>query len=51
MPPAAEARCTYLADWVATKLRWNLTADHTERNALRNLATTCPNTPITYERA
>ncbi|MEU8682167.1 HNH endonuclease family protein [Streptomyces sp. NPDC048611] len=49
MPPAAEARCTYVADWVTTKLRWNLTVDHTERNALRDLATTCPDTDLDYD--
>ncbi|MEU9117122.1 hypothetical protein AB0D04_36555 [Streptomyces sp. NPDC048483] len=49
MPPAAEARCTYLTDWVTTKLRWNLTIDHTERNTLRDLATTCPDTDLDYE--
>lgn len=49
MPPATDARCTYLTDWVATKLRWNLTIDHTERDALRELATTCPDTELDYE--
>ncbi|MEW2572996.1 hypothetical protein [Streptomyces sp. NPDC047070] len=27
-PPLADARCTYTAGWVATKLRWQLTVDY-----------------------
>nr|WP_242424463.1 hypothetical protein [Streptomyces sp. Root55] len=34
LPPLADARCTYAADWVATKLRWSLTADQPEAEAL-----------------
>lgn len=30
-------QCTYAADWVADKLRWNLTADTAERDALTHL--------------
>ncbi|MFF9481489.1 hypothetical protein [Streptomyces sp. NPDC014733] len=48
MPPAAEARCTYLTDWTSTKLRWALTIDHTEGDAPRHLVATCPATEITY---
>ncbi|MGW5679467.1 HNH endonuclease family protein [Streptomyces sp. NPDC003860] len=33
LPPSAEARCTYAADWVGTKLRWALAADQDEVNA------------------
>jgi hypothetical protein len=51
MPPAVDARCTYLSDWIATKLRWNLTTDTTERNTLRDLAVTCADTPVTYTPA
>ncbi|WP_157879893.1 hypothetical protein [Streptomyces natalensis] len=51
MPPAAEARCTYLADWIGTKLRWGLTADRTEQDALRQLAAECPDVPVSYEPA
>jgi hypothetical protein len=49
MPPAADARCTYLADWVAAKLRWNLTSDAGERTKLRDLATTCEETTVEYQ--
>ncbi|MDQ0771552.1 hypothetical protein QF026_000018 [Streptomyces aurantiacus] len=40
-PPLADARCTYTADWLATKLRWQLTADDRERTALTELAAGC----------
>ncbi|MER6611179.1 HNH endonuclease family protein [Streptomyces sp. NPDC000927] len=51
MPPAKSAKCTYLADWTATKLRWKLTADDKERTALEKLATDCPDTVVKYEVA
>ncbi|MFJ7200710.1 MULTISPECIES: HNH endonuclease family protein [unclassified Streptomyces] len=51
MPPAASAKCTYLADWTATKLRWGLTADDKERTALMDLAAGCSNTVVKYEVA
>ncbi|MFF7705594.1 HNH endonuclease family protein [Streptomyces lydicus] len=51
MPPATDARCTYLSDWVGTKLRWSLTVDRRERDTLRQLATSCENTDVEYERA
>ncbi|MER5619332.1 hypothetical protein [Streptomyces sp. NPDC002215] len=44
MPPANSAKCTYLADWAATKLRWKLATDNKERAALEKLATGCSNT-------
>ncbi|WP_346265803.1 HNH endonuclease family protein [Streptomyces chryseus] len=49
LPPLADARCTYAADWVATKLRWQLSADQTEQAALRELAEGCGNTTVEYE--
>ncbi len=51
MPPAAEVHCRYVAEWVATKLRWNLTADETEVAALREAADGCPEQSVTYEPA
>ncbi|MFJ1839909.1 HNH endonuclease family protein [Streptomyces sp. NPDC088175] len=51
MPPATSAKCTYLADWTATKLRWKLTADDKERAALEKLATGCSNTVVKYKVA
>ncbi|MET9462157.1 HNH endonuclease family protein [Streptomyces canus] len=51
LPPLADARCTYVTDWVATKLRWNLTVDDTERAALTRLADECDGWEVTYEPA
>ncbi|WP_373675984.1 HNH endonuclease family protein [Streptomyces sp. st115] len=49
MPPAQSATCTYLVDWTATKLRWNLSADETEQAALRELAEPCADSTVVYE--
>ncbi|WP_310722857.1 hypothetical protein [Streptomyces sp. N2A] len=43
------AYLTYLADWVGTKLRWGLTVDRTERDALRQVVVECPDVPINSE--
>ncbi|MEW1693433.1 HNH endonuclease family protein [Streptomyces sp. NPDC091265] len=51
LPPLADARCTYAADWVSTKLRWGLTADQPEAAALTELAETCGQQPVEYEPA
>ncbi|MDN3249761.1 HNH endonuclease family protein [Streptomyces sp. ZSW22] len=51
LPPAAEVHCRYVAEWVATKLRWSLTADETEVAALREAADGCPEQSVTYEPA
>ncbi|MER6153701.1 HNH endonuclease family protein [Streptomyces hirsutus] len=51
LPPAAEAHCQYVAEWVATKLRWSLTADEAEVAALREVAADCPDQTVTYEPA
>ncbi|MEW2530670.1 HNH endonuclease family protein [Streptomyces sp. NPDC047071] len=51
MPSDSSYHCTYTATWVATKLRWSLAADDTERQALLGLAEDCPATTVTYEPA
>ncbi|MFJ1838972.1 hypothetical protein ACIOJ9_34545 [Streptomyces sp. NPDC088175] len=51
MPPAASAKCTYLADWAATKLRWKLSADDKERAALEQHAADCSGKVVKYEVA
>ncbi|MFF5728199.1 HNH endonuclease family protein [[Kitasatospora] papulosa] len=51
LPPAQGARCTYAADWTATKLRWKLSADQNERGALLELAKECPDTSVEFEEA
>jgi hypothetical protein len=51
LPPLADARCTYAADWVTTKLRWNLTADQPEVEALTTIAEACGAQGVEYEPA
>jgi hypothetical protein len=51
LPTAADAHCRYAAEWVATKLRWSLTADEPELAALRVLAGDCPLQSVEYEPA
>ncbi|HET8661652.1 MAG TPA: HNH endonuclease family protein [Micromonosporaceae bacterium] len=51
MPPYSSARCRYINEWVAVKLRWRLSVDTTERNALISWANACPNVTITVVRA
>jgi hypothetical protein len=51
LPPAADAHCRYAAEWVATKLRWSLTADEAELVALHELAGGCPSQNVEYEPA
>ncbi|GAB2950089.1 hypothetical protein GCM10027028_60590 [Streptomyces sundarbansensis] len=51
MPPAQSATCTYLVDWTATKLRWNLSSDQTEQDALLDLAEPCVDSTVVYEPA
>ncbi|CAM5296012.1 hypothetical protein GCM10010329_82110 [Streptomyces spiroverticillatus] len=46
MPPSEAAHCAYLTDWVATKLRWGLTVDKDEANALAQIGVTCSNPPL-----
>lgn len=51
LPPLADARCTYAADWVATKLRWGLSVDEPEREALLGLAGGCGGQTVEYRPA
>lgn len=44
--PAFE-RCRYAGEWVAVKIRWGLTVDSAEKNALATLASSCPQTTLT----
>ena len=46
-PPLRSAWCQYAHDWIAVKIKWSLTADRTEVNALRVMLKTCP---AGYER-
>lgn len=40
-----------VAEWVATMLRWSLTADEVELMALREVASGCLGRTVTYEPA
>lgn len=42
MPPLVSVRCTYLADWLAIKVRWNLGMDARERDFIEPIARGCP---------
>ncbi|MGW7458387.1 HNH endonuclease [Streptomyces sp. NPDC054797] len=50
MPSDGSYHCTY-ATWVGTKLRWGLSADEVERQALLGVAEDCPTTTVVYEPA
>ncbi len=41
-PPRRAAWCQYAHDWIAVKLKWSLTADRDEVDALREMLQTCP---------
>ncbi|MFJ6239612.1 HNH endonuclease family protein [Streptomyces griseus] len=49
LPPLADARCTYATDWVSTKLRWGLSVDQAEADALAVLAEGCGQETVEYE--
>ncbi|KPI31510.1 protein of unknown function DUF1524 RloF [Actinobacteria bacterium OV450] len=51
LPPAPDALCRYGAEWTATKLRWHLTVDEAENNALHTIADQCGDTQVTYTPA
>ncbi|MGW7587744.1 HNH endonuclease family protein [Streptomyces rubiginosohelvolus] len=52
MPPSPEARCRYVGEWVSTKLRWDLTADDRELQALKVYAEgPCEDTIVRYTSA
>ncbi|MDE2744445.1 MAG: DUF1524 domain-containing protein [Chloroflexota bacterium] len=41
-PPLRSAWCQYAHDWIAVKVKWSLTADQQEVDALRTMLHTCP---------
>ena len=45
LPP--ENKCTYVSNWIAVKVRYSLTVDSAEANALTSLVTQCNITSIT----
>lgn len=40
-------RCRYAEEWVATKIRWGLSQDSSEKSALSSLASGCASTRVT----
>ncbi|MFC8176697.1 HNH endonuclease family protein [Streptomyces sp. NPDC057325] len=51
MPPLPDAHCRYIGEWTATKLRWNLTVDPAESEALKVYAEACETTVVHYNPA
>jgi hypothetical protein len=41
LPPEADYRCRYVANWVAVKVRWSLSMDERERVAVDNVLRAC----------
>jgi hypothetical protein len=44
LPAVAGDRCSYLADWLAIKVRWGLAVDQREHDAIASLAGPCEST-------
>lgn len=51
MPPLPDAHCRYIGEWVGTKMRWGLTADQAEADALTTYAEACETTVVHYTPA
>ena len=51
MPEATSYHCTYVADWVAVKIRWSLFVDRAEKAAIEDIAAGCDNPEITVRLA
>ncbi|MGW3377403.1 HNH endonuclease family protein [Streptomyces hydrogenans] len=51
MPPLPDAHCRYVGEWTATKLRWGLSVDQAEADALKVYAEACETTVVHYTPA
>lgn len=51
MPPLPDVHCRYIGEWTATKLRWGLSADQAEADALKVYAEACETTVVHYTPA
>ncbi|MFD6372232.1 HNH endonuclease family protein [Streptomyces roseolus] len=51
MPPHPDVQCRYIGEWTATKLRWGLSADQAEADALKVYAEACETTVVQYTPA
>ncbi|MFC4122058.1 HNH endonuclease family protein [Nonomuraea zeae] len=45
--PIEQVHCRYIAEWVAVKRHWQLSVDSAEKAKLAEVASTCPNAPLT----
>lgn len=50
MPPRAGVACRYLGWWVAIKVRWRLSVDRAEHDAIRDRLRDCPTRTLTVRR-
>ncbi|MFI9297564.1 HNH endonuclease family protein [Streptomyces gardneri] len=51
MPPLPDANCRYVSEWTATKLRWGLTVDQAEADALKVYSEACETSVVHYTPA
>ncbi|PDP85415.1 HNH endonuclease [Glycomyces fuscus] len=51
LPPSPEALCRYVTGWATVKVRWGLTVDPAEHDALVRLAADCPGAVVGAEAA
>lgn len=51
LPPATNYDCTYVTDWVTDKMRWGLSVDPAEHDALARGLADCPNLTVSVTTA
>jgi hypothetical protein len=51
LPPLSSALCPYIEAWIGTKVRWSLTVDPEEKQALEELLPQCPDSRLTVSVA
>ncbi|MFB7938305.1 HNH endonuclease family protein [Streptomyces sp. NPDC056049] len=51
MPPLPDVHCRYVGEWTSTKLRWGLSVDQAEADALAVYAEACETTVVHYTPA
>ncbi|MBI2776418.1 MAG: HNH endonuclease [Chloroflexi bacterium] len=49
LPPDAGDLCPFVSAWIAVKVRWDLSVDQRERDALSGLVRECPNSGMPFE--
>lgn len=47
LPPDSDDLCPFVSAWIAVKVRWDLSVDQRERDALSGIVTTCPSPRMT----